>query len=505
MCALSGAATGCASPPAARPQPGGLAEADAQLLQGCYDCLVDARARYRQLAVGRERPHVLVRILEADLLLALRDKELGLPTVDAITDARRVAAELPRDLEAERYLALAEAVPTEALALPIRSSGAFRAAHLPLLTRLPDELAWLSRGKLRPPAREYLRLALECAYPMFVDKTPSPSGPSDPPLLAFRKLICDSGSIAALQAVRAREPRFVETSFFIATTEIVLLPTQGPGQARAHLGEALAKFPASPAITLLTAMYDLAIGDDAEGLVFYDRTLALVPAHEPAMLGRTMCLTHLGRHPEAIDAATRAIALNATTSDGYYWRAQNHHTLGHLAEAHTDIAAAKDRSVAPSILSLAGVIEHDVGELDPAEADLQTAVAADDQDCTARWYLGLVHRQRKRWLPAAHAFEDAMACYRDRAEASHERVQALQARADIDAGYRARVIAGLEASIEADIRQQHLAALTAANHDVTGGDLAAARKLVDIAAEDPALADRVAKLRVRLDAAPRAR
>jgi hypothetical protein len=51
----------------------------------------------------------------------------------------------------------------------------------------------------------------------------------------------------------------------------------------------------------------------------------------------------------------------------------------------------------------------------------------------------------------------------------------------------------------ADARQHHTAALIAGNDDAAGGDLASAKTLAEIAAEDPTLADRVAKLRARLD------
>jgi hypothetical protein len=149
------------------------------------------------------------------------------------------------------------------------------------------------------------------------------------------------------------------------------------------------------------------------------------------------------------------------------------------------------------------MIEYDQADLDPAEADLTTAIRAGG-DCTARWYLALVHRQRRHWLPAGHAFEDAMACYRDRAADTAGQLASLRARSDVDPAYRDRAVASQQASIDADTRQQHLAALMAASYLAAGGDVVAARPLVDLAAQDPALADQVTKLRTRVDAAPRA-
>ena len=141
-----------------------LATADAELLQGCYDCLIAARSGYRSFAEV-DRARGAVRIFEADLLIALREKELGMPAADAVSEARRIAAELPRAVEAERYLALVDAVPPEPLGAPSVEGWRFGAAHASLQPRLIAELAWLSRGQLRQPVRDYLRLALECAYP----------------------------------------------------------------------------------------------------------------------------------------------------------------------------------------------------------------------------------------------------------------------------------------------------------------------------------------------------
>jgi tetratricopeptide (TPR) repeat protein len=499
-------APACGARPIARPQPAALAAADAELLQGCYDCLLEARASYRRLAAGGERPRGLARVFEADLLIALREKELALPPSDALVEARRIAAELPPGVEPGRYLALVDAIPSEPMGSPRREILAFRNAQQALVARLDAERAWLSTGRLRAPVRDYLRLALDCAYPRPQDTQPVESGaPAAPrplaqPLLAYRAEICGFGVASALAAVRDREPRFVETSFFIANIEMVEAAQGGPGHAKAHLAEALARFPASPAITYLTASFNEFIGDYGGALRLHDRTLALRPAHDLALLGRTICLTNLARPQEAIDAATELVTSRAgNLVEAYYWRAWNHRTLAQLAEARADITAARDMMTTARILSLAGIIAYDQRDLDPAQADLEAAIAAAGEDCTARWYLGLVHRQRKRWLDSGHAFEAAMGCYRERAQATTERIRTLESRADLDPTYRAGQIARLEASVVADARQQHTAALIAGNDDAAGGDLASAKTLAEIAAEDPALADRVAKLRARLD------
>jgi xanthosine utilization system XapX-like protein len=64
------------------------------------------------------------------------------------------------------------------------------------------------------------------------------------------------------------------------------LPRSRP--IRQRRTEALARFPASPAITFLLGRHGLLVGDHAEALQFHDRTLATEPAHDQALLGRTI-------------------------------------------------------------------------------------------------------------------------------------------------------------------------------------------------------------------------
>ncbi|HEX3763272.1 MAG TPA: hypothetical protein VHW23_31475 [Kofleriaceae bacterium] len=499
-------AVSCAAPVARSPLDP-LARADAELLQGCYDCLLAARAGYRALGAGRDRPALATRLFEADLLIALREKELGLLASETVIEAHQLEGFLPSRLEAARYVALVEALPGDP---PGGSQRAARTARAGFVRFWPvggaDLRDWLTRGgPLRAEVRHYLGIAFDCARPSSgADARPPPPRDPEPPLLAYRRAICGPGSVTELAAVRRREPRFVETSLFLASAELAAAAPGATGQAEAYLAEVLARFPASPAAHALAGEARLVVADHVAALAHYDRALALQGSHEQALLGRTICLTDLGRHAEAIDAATGLLLQDeASGASAYYWRARNHHALHQLADAREDITEAKAIVPTADILGLAGIIEYDQADLDPAEADLTAAIRTGG-DCTPRWYLGLVHRQRRQWLPAGQAFADAMGCYRDRVAESAGRQASLQARSDVDPAYRARMVASLQASIDADDKQQHLAALMAATELAAGGDVVAARPLAELAGEDRTLADQVARLRARLGAAPHA-
>ena len=493
--------------------PSQLVAADDALLRGCYDCLIDAREIYRKDAGAAAS------VFETDLLIALREKELGLPASDALIEARRIAKKLPRGLEAGRYVELVEGIPGCKLRTTRGEVREVSPAHPLGPTAAADARAWLLRGKLRKPVRDYLQIALGCIDPTIDENlagaavgtaetasSPAATQPAASLLLRYRAAICKLDAISELEAVRDGEPRFVETSLFLARAEIARLPVEGPRpQTRVRLDELLARFPASTAVTHLAATYQYLVGDYAAALALYERTLDLRPDHDPALLGRVISLSYLGRNQDAIDAATRLVARGEPyySFQAYYWRARGLHALGQLADARRDITAAKELAGTEDILLLAGTIEYEQGDLDVAQADLEIIVDADPNGsaCDARWYLGLVDRQRKRWSSARHFHEDAMRCYQQRARTTADQVQALRARSDLDPAYRDRAAAGLEASIAATTRQQHLAALEAARSAAADNDFPGARGLLDLVADEPTLAEHVAKLRSWLDRA----
>jgi hypothetical protein len=87
------------------------------------------------------------------------------------------------------------------------------------------------------------------------------------------------------------------------------------------------------------------------------------------------------------------------------------------------------------------------GDLDVAEGDLAIVISADGRRCEAHWYLGMVNRQRKHWSGARMALEDAMTCYRERARTAGDQLRSLEARSGVDAAYRARAEARVEAAV----------------------------------------------------------
>jgi hypothetical protein len=88
------------------------------VLEGCYDCLLDARAILERNAGAAKSARASERRFEVELLVALREKELGLHASDAIGRARGLQAILPGGIDAGTFLMLVAAIPPDEAALP---------------------------------------------------------------------------------------------------------------------------------------------------------------------------------------------------------------------------------------------------------------------------------------------------------------------------------------------------------------------------------------------------
>lgn len=503
---------GCA---ARRPplDPALAGRADALVRQGCYDCLLDARELYQQLLADGRTPDAAVRLFEVHLLIALRAKELVVDPGDALSRARALAPGLPAATEAARYLELIDIVPPD-------ERGASKTAREPLLEamRRPQfraaALGWMGQSSLAPRVKEYVALSVECARPTLRDRSVPP--PADTaPLLAFRRAICRPvPDAAALEALRLEVPRFVEAGVFAARATVFGGKAGLAGgtwaersAARGWLGAARQRFPASPVIPFELGVLAQIEGDLRQAAGHYADTLAIEPRHEDARLGRAIAFTYLNQpEPAVADATTLIDARAYNRGEAFYWRAFNRHraatehrqgvpAAGDVTAARADIEQAKLLASSSRVLTLAGMIEYDQGQLDEATADLTAAVKMDAANCAARWYLGVVKHAQEAWVPSGAAFGEAARCYDLSAARSERARDEMAVRTDVDEEFRARQLAGFEAAIREDRSQESAAALNAGIGYARGGDTAAAERFLDQAAKDPARRLTVADVR----------
>lgn len=112
------------------------------------------------------------------------------------------------------------------------------------------------------------------------------------------------------------------------------------------------------------------------------------------------------------------------------------------------------------ILTLSGIVAFDQRRLDHARSELESARQMNDANCTAGWYLGLVHVEQKAWPQAADVFTAATVCYRAEAEAARTDIDQLPA--DVGEDVRAREVADRDRHITDSLRQEARSAFIAA-------------------------------------------
>jgi tetratricopeptide (TPR) repeat protein len=473
--------------------------ADALVAEGCYRCLDEAVARYFALppARGAAAARNDTKLFRALILLAVREKELGLDAAQHLKQAGHLVAHTTNPAAAREQLRWAELLPDNRSALS-------RDAASEQLTRLraagPEVEARLaSAGGATDHVDVYLNVSLACAT-RFDRKSPTLDAVAAPALgdhvIQWAVAICGRDREELLAGLAGGHPRFVEADYWRGMYRAALAASpRARIEAREHLQAAHAAIPESPAIAFELAGLVL-MSSARDALPLYESVTRRVPDHHEAWLRQGICLSYLNRSREAIAALTKVLELGRWfRGEALYWRAWNAHALGELDAAWSDIEEARKIFYNTDVYGLAGRIAHDRGEFDTARPLLEKAIELSDANCAAAWYLGLVHSARERWLEGGAAFEGAERCYR--ADVEHLQQEQRRAEAgDADAVARAAEIA---AGIRSGEQQAALAAYNAAFNVVKGGDRDRARPLLDRAVTHPAVADRARELRAFVD------
>jgi tetratricopeptide (TPR) repeat protein len=489
--------------------------ADSLIAEGCYRCLDEAVVRYFALpssrdAVARVNDTQLFRAL---VLLALREKELGIDAAQHLRQAGLLAPRTAVPAAAREQLKWAELVLSNPSGLPRDDAEAERLRLSEARTDLERRLA--GAAAMSDPLDVYLNVSLACSasFPVSPREPETLAGPAAAhPIVQWRVATCGRSHDGALRAFAEAHPRYVEADYWrgryrttVATSVIAgrtaMTFVSDPAarrEARDRMRAALTAIPGSLAVA-----FDLAgltsVTSPRDALPLYERVTKAQPRHNEAWLGQGICLTYLDRPRDAIDALSRVVELGRwSVGDALYFRAWNRHAIGELDAAWADIEQARTTLYNTNVYGLAGRIAFDRKALDTARPLLEKAVELSDTNCTAAWFLGLLHSTEERWLAGGTAFEGAEACYR--ADIIRARSERSRAAADaIDDAARAELEAQTEAAIRTAERQAALSAYNAAFNLVRGGEPARSRALLDRAVQHPEVSDRARELRAFVD------
>jgi len=451
--------------------------ADSLVLEGCYDCLREARDAYERQSVGCSSVHLRRRLFETQLLVVLRERELAIDDGASAAVAERFAADLPTSVDSKRYLRIVAAIRPDSEGMD--DTRVLQASE----ESIRADLAWLTKSPAASVLDQYLSVALAC-------ELPSPALPdanaATVPLLQYRQALCGPAvNVPAMQQVRARVPRFDEASFFIARALFSADSGSDHREAFGLLDPARERFPESPAIAYQSAVVASASGQCDRAERHYSEALRLRRDHQGARLGRAICLSHLGRHQEAIDDASIVIDAGASRSgEALYWRAWNHYRAQSLGAARADIDNAKKAYRVPATLMLAGLIELDQSDFGLAHDDLQDALRLSPSFCQARWQLGVVDFRRQDFTASADTFAAAASCYADAQVNTQSSLAAVMARTDVDSGFRAQRVSALQVEARELERGRDSSVLNAALNYARAGNRERAQEYLRQAGPD---------------------
>lgn len=415
LLAIGGCTTGLdRRPVAAPPSTAAPREVAERLVRaGCLDCLLEAVEAYeRQRAQGPAGAELTLNLVRAHVLIAVRERELGLDDGGHLSRARELIAthtNLPGSMQ--QLMQVADLLPSQVDGASLddatlsrrRTARTERDAYVAFLATVADEdvlsaYLWLSFNcAYSAPDREKLRAWME-AVPTW----------RETPLLVYRAASCGVLDLAALERLLEADPRFGELHYFMAAAAA---PAVEVDLTVPHLDRALSWRSdwATVVFARANAQFEREAFDAA--LADFDRMLDLRPQSPDALLGRVRVLTHLTRYEEALRTSEQLLALGQWyVGDTRFWRALNELQLGRLEPAWTEVELAAALLVNADVPKLAGIIATRRQELDVARQRFQESWRRNPRDCETVFHLGNVLSQQRAWTRAAEAYGETIAC-----------------------------------------------------------------------------------------------
>ena len=386
--------------------PSPLPEITRLIERGCYTCLEKAHA----LTLEHDLSQLA---FETAALLALRSLELGLPAAGWLSEARTLAGGDAARLE---YMEMVAAIPPDPLSGNRDDLLSETRARNRDRALVPAWRQSLTAGPGSEVFRRYLDIALVCSIDVFRGRQEELLTSTDDrelvPLLEYRLGICHSGYVTHLSKVRAGDPDFVDADYVLGKYSLENRKDQNQEEALRRFRSAAAAFPQSPAVATSIGNLLQAWEDWPQALDAYDAAIALVPTHPDALIGRTICLSYLERHQDAIATATRLIDGGRWfLGQAYYWRGWNYYYMDNAIAARVEADRARTLMVNAAVFVLSGMIEWRLTKPTTAEKEFEEAIVMDAGQCEAALMLGGVRSDLKKIPEGIAALEQARQCF----------------------------------------------------------------------------------------------
>ncbi len=482
-----------------------IREAEAEINRGCYLCLISATEKY-EAAIAAGAVELERRTAAAFVLVAARERELGLKPSAAMDNARKYAGSGPESGIVETYLSAVALTPLRMEGVSKEAMGASAATARAIMGLSRNEA---DESRLKPlraaveqtgdAAAQYLLAALECIGP-----TPLAPGAPDPsPLFIFQAATCGykldpARDLPRLKSLGEAEPRFHEAHYFqgrLHLAERKLVSAEREFLAAANgLPRMTAAWAQLGSARLRLEEYDWAAQDLA-------RALDIEPDQREALLALAQALNYAGRFEEAMVPAKRLIELGAWyVSDANYWLALSELQLRLLRDADTHVREARRTNpMNGDTARLSGLVAYHLAETDRARGEFEFAISRNPVDCEALLHLGLIHGQQERPESAVVSFVRARDCYARAANGALARRREIEESALTEVRKEVALLR-LAQRVEAARKSQATASLGAAEGEASRGAFEAALTHATDASGHPDFVARVDDLRKRIAA-----
>ena len=485
-----------------------MAKAEALQSEGCYTCLNESLAIFEKLSAAKQPPAgVAEKRFDTALLIALREKELGIPSAEAMKIAQGLVVASRQPLLDAAELVIGD------------SSG------------LDPEMRAFVTGRNRPPvapdnakrraldafptadlAAKYVALAIDCEQQKLiesVDLKALASTYSGSPLMQFRLSICGRPFAPNVAALRAGNPRWTDSLYWEARREMVASLGQAIDLSKviALYGQGREAFPSSLMLTMAWANANLSAEEYESALSGFEDVLKTFPTHRDAINGKMQSQSYLLRHQEAIATATHLLELGTWhIPDANYWRAWNRYQIKEYDAAWADVENAIKGLSNSRVYMLAGMIAYARKTLQTAVDRFDTAFAADPGACDAVWMSGLVSIDMNELAVAGPKFTRAMTCFVSAAAALRQNraqvEQFIQKRGTPPTARDQRNLDRLQRDADnAQLKSAQSAFNGAQCYARTGGK-GLALNLVDVAIAHPEMREKATALRAAIEKLP---
>jgi tetratricopeptide (TPR) repeat protein len=481
-----------------------LARADGLVRAGCYKCLTEALAIYEKLAAGPTAvPVAAYRAVDTAVLLAMREREIGLGSGRSRQRAEELARELPAPADYSTFLSIVDAIGWKPTGVSPEQQGAPVGMSRSVNANFAGWRATLQASAPLDLLSAYQLVTLECLYAYRLSQAkqePWALPAASSPLIRARAATCSGAAARLLDDVLRDEPRLRELHLFLGERAL------GRGTLRTaerHLLTALEEIPQLMSAKLVLGHIYLGMEDIESAFKAYHEVTTAVPGQRDAMIGEAKALSYLDRSDEAIAVLDQMVRLGSWyLGDAHYWLGWNRLHLKQFDLANDEvIAARKYMPMDPLVDKLSGRVALARNEIERAEREFRTAVehfaGRQTRDCDTNYYLASVLVMQKKWPEGAQWFSQVVPCYVEDEQAARRKIEEITA-ADLPDERKVRLVAAKQKGISALQSQQARAAYNGAVAYANLGDKEKARPLAERAAQHPDMADLAQKLLARL-------